>query len=397
MGKAIERRFNSDHSDKSDSERCCNCGGGADYVGRRSKQFTTVLGTMELERAWYHCESCNAGFSPRDRALGLSGSSLSPAVLRMVALSAAAVSFAEASGLIKELGGLEVGSKQVERYAEALGEAIARDEEQRVDRGECEGKTCYMGIDGTGVPMRRRETQGRKGKQADGSAKTREAKLAVVWTAEKKDSEGRPVRDPGSVSYNAAIETVSRGDGDFARRVVRESERRGFEGAQRQVVLGDGAPWIWNMCAELFPGAIEIVDIYHAKEHLCGVAKALYGAGSDLCSQWSKERMDELDRGELDSIIEALKQHEVRCEKAKKCISYINNNRHRMNYPVFREMGICVSTGVVEGGCKSIVGNRLKRGGMHWTVRGANAILALKAAIMSNRFDAWWKRRAANL
>ncbi len=400
MGKALERRFNSDHSDKSEEGEFCGCGRMAEYAGRRKKQFTTVLGPMVLERAWYHCESCNEGFAPRDRELGFSNGSLSPGVLRMVGISAAQTSFGEASGLIEELAGLEVESKQVERYAEGLGEAIAQDEEQRVEGGECAAKTCYMGIDGTGVPMRSKETEGRRGKQSDGSSKSREAKLVVVWTAEKKDSEGRPVRDPGSVSYNAAIETVIREDDDlspFVRRVVRESERSGFGSAERQVVLGDGAPWIWNLCAKLFPEAIGIVDIYHAKEHLCGVAKALYGAGSDLCAQWSKERMGELDRGELDKIIEVLKQHEGGHEKASKCIGYINNNRHRMNYPKFRRMGLCVSTGVVEGGCKSIVGNRLKRGGMHWTVRGANAILALKAAIMSNRFDPWWERRAANL
>ncbi|MDE0291635.1 MAG: ISKra4 family transposase [Candidatus Dadabacteria bacterium] len=401
MGKAIERRFNSDHSDKREGGEFCGCGEIAEYAGRRKKQFITVLGPMVLERAWYHCEGCNAGFSPRDRELGLLNDSLSPGVLRMVGISAAQSSFGEGSGLIKELGGVEVESKQVERNAKELGRDIALDEERRVQRGECAAKTCYMGIDGTGVPMRSKETEGRSGKQADGSSRSREAKLVVVWTAEKRDSEGRPVRDPGSVSYNAAIETVKREDGDFspfARRVMRESERSGFGSAERQVVLGDGAAWIWNLCAELFPGAIEIVDIFHAKEHLCDVAKSLYGAGNDLCTQWAKERMDELDRGELDKIIKALRQHEHGHEKARKCINYINNNRHRMNYPEFRRMGFCVSTGVVEGGCKSIVGNRLKRGGMHWTVPGANAIIALKAAIMSNRFDSWWKhrRRAAS-
>ncbi len=400
MRKAVERRFNSDHSDKSEEGEFCGCGRMAEYVGRRKKQFTTVLGSMVLERAWYHCESCNEGFSPRDRELGLSNDSLSPGVLRMVGVSAAETSFGDASRLIKELGGLDVGTKQVERHAEALGRDIVFDEEQRVESGQCAVKTCYMGIDGTGVPMRKKETKGRKGKQSDGSSKSREAKLVVVWTAEGRDSKGRPVRDTGSVSYNAAIETVmEKGEGlsPFARRVLRESERSGFGSAERQVVLGDGALWIWNLCEKLFPEAIGIVDIYHAKEHLSEVAKALYGAGNDLCSQWAKERMGELDQGELDKIIEVLKQNEHRHEKVGKCIVYINNNRHRMNYPKFRRMGLCVSTGVVEGGCKSVVGNRLKRGGMHWTVRGANAILALKAAIMSNRFDPWWNRRAASL
>ncbi len=118
MDKALERRFNSDHSDKSEEGEFCGCGRMAEYAGRRKKQFTTVLGSMVLERAWYHCESCNEGFAPRDRELGFSNGSLSPGVLRMVGISAAQTSFGEASGLIEDLAGLEVESKQVERYAE---------------------------------------------------------------------------------------------------------------------------------------------------------------------------------------------------------------------------------------------------------------------------------------
>ena len=148
-------------------------------------------------------------------------------------------------------------------------------------------RALTVGMDGTGVPVRPAEVEGRRGKQPDGSAKTREVKLATVWTAEGRDPQGRPVRDPGSVSYNAAVESAASRDTDpqpaaFAQRVHREAHRRGFDTADRQVVIGDGAPWIWNVAAEQFPGAIEIVDVYHAKQHLCDVAKALYGPGTDL-------------------------------------------------------------------------------------------------------------------
>ena len=196
----------------------------------------------------------------------------------------------------RDVAGVAVETRQVERTAEALGRQVADDERAVTEQtAPAPAPTLYLGMDGTGVPVRPAEVEGRRGKQPDGSAKTREVKLATVWTAEGRDPQGRPVRDPGSVSYNAAVESAASRDTDpqpaaFAQRVYREAQRRGFDTADRQVVIGDGAPWIWNVAAEQFPGAIEIVDIYHAKQHLCDVAKALYGAGTDLAEQWAKDR-----------------------------------------------------------------------------------------------------------
>ena len=257
-----------------------------------------------------------------------------------------------------------------------------------------------LGLDGTGVPVRKAETQGRRGKQSDGSAKTREAKIVAVWSAETRDRDGHPARDPDSTSCSAAIETVAGRDTDalpapFAARALREARRRCFQDAPRRVVLGDGAPWIWNWADEHAPGAIQIVDVRHAKEHLCAVAKAIFGAGTDLADQWGRQRRDELDQGRIDDILDALRRHADTHDDARKCIACIDTNRHRMRYPKFRAMGPCVATGVVEGACKNVVGARLERGGMHWTVDGANAILALRCAILGNRFDDFWERRAS--
>ena len=175
------------------------------------------------------------------------------------------------------------------------------------------------------------------------------------------------MRDRESVSYNAAVESAASRDTDpqpaaFAQRVHREAIRRGFDTADRQVVIGDGAPWIWNVAAEQFPGAIEIVDIYHAKQHLCDVAKALYGPGTDLADQWAKDRRAELDAGRLCAVVSALRIHVETTPEAGKCIHYVFGNRHRMRYPQFRARGLCVSSGVVEAGCKQL-GARLKRAG----------------------------------
>ena len=379
----------------------CACGRTARYTGRRPKTFLSVVGPVRLERACYHCDACHAGTCPRDRALGLEGTSLSPGVTRMVGLAAAEVSFAKASELLGALAGIRVESKQVERTAEALGREVAADERAVTESPLDSPPTMYLGLDGTGVPVRPSEVEGRRGKQPDGSAKTREVKLVTLWTAEARDKQGRPVRDAGSVSYNAAVESAASRDTDplpspFAQRVYREAHRRGFDTVPRRVVLGDGANWIWNLAGEQFPGAIEIVDIYHAKQHLCDVAKAIYGAGTALADAWAGQRHDELDTGRLRALVAALRAHAKTTDEARQCIAYLIRNRHRMRYPQFRARGLCVSTGVVEAGCKQIVGARLKRAGMRWTVAGANAIIALRCCQLSRRFEDFWERRAAS-
>jgi hypothetical protein len=317
----------------------------------------------------------------------------------MVGLAAALVSFAESSELMQALAGVPVDAKQVERTAEALGRAIAQDEHDVVAPEPPAAPTMYLGMDGTGVPLRASELAGRAGKQPDGSSKTREVKLCTVWTAEACDDEGTPVRDPGSVTYSAAIESAASRDTDpgpsaFAARVLREAARRGFAQAARPVLLGDGAPWIWNLAEEHFPGALQIVDRFHAKEQVSAVAKAGYGPTSPLGTQWAQRRHAELDAGALPALLRALGRHVGTCPAARTAREYFRRNQERMRYPEFHAAGLCTSTGVLEAGCKVVVGTRLKRAGMHWTVAGANAILALRCAQLSGRFEDFWERRA---
>jgi hypothetical protein len=398
---AVEQRLNADHSDGEQPHRRCGCGQLSRYAGRRAKTFESALGLLTLERAYYHCSACSRGFCPRDRQLGLENTSLSPAVTRMVATVGALVSFEEGSQLLRELAGIPVNAKQVERAAEALGVEIGEDEKRDVTSAEGPPlpSTLYLGVDGTGVPMRAEELKGRGGKQPDGSAKTREVKLCTVWSAEARDAEDHPMRDEGSVSYTAAIESAATLDTDqapsaFTQRVLREASRRRFTQAQRTVVIGDGAPWIWNIAQELFPRAIQIVDRFHVKQTLSTVSKAVYGAGSPRAHQWARRRHDELDAGKFSDLLRAVRRHSSHSEEARKCFQYLHRNRHRMRYPHFETLGLCTSSGVVEAGCKVIVGTRLKRAGMHWTLRGSNAIIALRCSRLSGRFQDFWERRS---
>lgn len=396
--RALEQRLNADTRDHEGPELPCSCGGSAQYRGRHAKTFQSALGPLRLERAYYHCEHCQSGFCPRDRARGLALSSLTPGVLRMTASTAALVSFEESSGLLRELAGVEVSAKQVERVAEALGAEIVADERHSVEKAAPPAPTVYLGMDGTGVPMRAPELTGRTGKQADGSAKTREAKLVTVWSAEARDKEGKPARDPGSVSYSAAIESAATPDtspelSDFAARVLREATRRGFAEAPRRVVLGDGSPWIWNTTAELFPEATQILDRFHAKEHLSAVGKVLFSE-SEAGKSWIQQRGDELDQGRLSLLVKALHPWASHYREARDCIHYLWTNRRWMRYPKFHRQGFCTSTGVVEAGCKVVIGTRLKRAGMHWTLKGANAIIALRCCKLSGRFEDFWAGRS---
>lgn len=401
--RAVEQRLNADHSDHAGPVvPCIVCAGLARYAGRRAKTFTSVLGELALGRAYYHCDACEAGFCPRDRALGLEDSSLSPGVLRMIGNVGALVSFEEGHELLQDLAGLDVPTKQVERAAEALGREIAAEEKRVVEPlapEEPVAPTLYLGMDGTGIPMRASELEGREGKQPDGASKTREVKLVTVWSAEGRDEEGTPVRDAGSVTYSAAIESAASKDTDkepsaFAARAIREATRRGFERAQRRAVLGDGAPWIWNVANDHFPDAVQIVDRFHAKQHLSDVAKAIWGAKSDEAKLWAKQRHDELDAGDLNAVLGALAVHASTVDEARQCVDYMTTNRDRMRYAEFRAAGLCTSTGVVEAGCKTAIGTRCKRAGMHWTVRGADAIIALRCCRLSGRFEDFWERRA---
>jgi hypothetical protein len=400
--RVVEQRLNADHSDHSGSLLSCPCGSQARYAGRRRKTFQSVLGELELDRAYYHCKECGEGFCPRDRQLGIGDSSLSPAIVRMIGTVGAMVSFQEGSQLLEELAAVRVDAKQVERHAEALGGQIAEDERRHTTplTDAALPPTLYLGIDGTGIAMRPEALAGRVGKQTDGSAKTREVKLCTIWSAESRDAEGTPVRDAGSVTYSAAIESaatldIAQARSEFTERVLREATRRRFTEVSRTVVIGDGALWIWSIAQELFPHAIQVVDRFHVKENLHRVAQAVYGATSDLGKKWARRRCQELDDGDIRKLLAALQRQIPRSEEARKCVLYIQRNRHRMRYPEFREQGLCTSSGVVEAGCKVAIATRLKRAGMHWTVRGSNAIIALRCCRLSGRFQDFWERRAA--
>jgi hypothetical protein len=195
-------------------------------------------------------------------------------------------------------------------------------------------------------------------------------------------------------TYTAAIESAE----EFGLRLYTEAWRRGWSRAKKKVVLGDGAVWIWNLAGQHFPGAVQIVDLYHARQHLWELSAKLFAADERARTRWTVRLLDKLDQGKMEALVQALREFPPPSLELAHVLAneadYFERNRERMRYPAFRLQGLFVGSGVVEGGCKTVIGARLKRSGMFWTVRGANAIIALRCCRLSNRFEDYWESRS---
>jgi len=380
----------------------CACGKRARFHGRRPRKLHTALGEVSFERAYYHCPDCGHGQSPRDAELDVAGTDFSPGVRRMMAAVGSETSFERGSEQLELLAGVAVAAKAVERHAEAIGAAIAEREREEIRRAKQlelpeilspAAEILYIEMDGTGVPVARRETAGRKGKTEGEAARTREAKLGCVFTQSGVDRKGRPRRDEGSTSYAAAIESAE----DFGARLYTEAWRRGWDRAKRKVVLGDGAVWIWNLAREHFPGAIQIVDLFHARQHLWDLARSLHPNEEAQQKRWMAIHQQLLDDGKLKKLTVSLRSiqtsNQELAEKLRTEADYFHRNALRMRYPKFRGLGLFVGSGVVEAGCKTVIGCRLKQSGMFWSTKGANSILALRCCRLNRRFEDFWASR----
>jgi len=382
----------------------CSCGHQARYRELRSKPVLTAVGTVELARPYYLCPHCHSGQFPADVELDIENTEFSPGVRRMQAMVGQEAPFDRGRQQMQLLAGLEVTTKAVERTAEAVGDDLARREQQEIGRAMQLDlpmvvaepvPVLYVEMDGTAVPVVRKETRGRKGKQDGQPAHTRETKLGCVFTQTRWDEEGYAIRDPDSTTYVGAIETAE----EFGKRLYLEAWKRGWGRAKNKVVLGDGAEWIWNLAHQYFPGVIEIVDLYHARQHLWELARKLYPNDEVQQKRWIMVQQNRLDKGKIEKLVLALRSIETTDpEVAKKLrteADYFERNAERMQYPKFRGQHLFVGSGVIEAGCKTVIAARLKRSGMFWTVRGANAILALRCCHFNGRFENYWEARRA--
>jgi hypothetical protein len=383
----------------------CPCGHEAQYQQLRSRPVLTVVGWTRMQRPWYLCDHCHEGEFPVDEALDVKDTDFSPGVRRMQAMVGQEAPFDHGRGQMKVLANLDVTAKSVERTAETIGADIAACEQREIRRAVqldlpvIVGKPIpilYVQMDGTGVPVVKKETEGRKGKNNGQPAHTREAKLGCIFTQTRWDSEGYPIRDPDSTTYTGAIETAE----EFGKRIYLEAWNRGWSRAEKKVVMGDGAEWIWNLAGQHFPGAVQIVDLFHARQHLWELAHRLHPNDSVNQKIWMKVHQEQLlDEGKIEQLVLSLRSIQSASvelqEKLRTEADYFERNAERMRYPKFRSQHLFVGSGVIEAGCKTVIGSRLKKSGMFWTVRGANSIIALRCCYLNGRFEDYWEGRRA--
>jgi hypothetical protein len=385
------------------SQVSCGCGHTAQYHDKRSKQLLTMLGPVRFHRPYYVCPHCHQGQIPRDEELDVAGTECSPGVQRMMAAVGSDSSFNHGRQQLALLAGLEVTTKAVERHAEAVGTDIARREQDKVNHAlqlelpQILGSpvpVMYIELDGTQVPMVRAELKGRAGRIEGQPARTREVKLGCIFTQTTTNEKGRPIGDEVSTTYTGAIETAEL----FGRRLYTEAWERGWSRASKKVVLGDGADWIWNIADQHFPGSAQIVDIWHAREHLWDVAAKLFASDDKQRKSWAKKLIKKLNRGGVETVVADLRAFPT-CKPELRDIlrteaDYFERDREPMRYPKYRKQGLFLGSGVIEAGCKTVIGSRLKQSGMFWTVRGPNAIIALRCTRLSHKFEDYWASRS---
>jgi hypothetical protein len=363
------------------------------YKGRASTRIDGMFGSFPLERDYYYHAGKKQGHYPADAALGLE-SGHTPALARLMCLEGAdETSYQKAEQHLAETGGIHVCGRQIQRLVQRVGQAAQQWQEREAKPGGSAVPIMYVSADGTGVPMRKEELAGRTGKQPDGSAKTRLAYLGCVFTQHQTDEAGHPVRDYQSTTYVSSFAAIE----EFGPCLRQDAIRRGLALAMQVVLLIDGAEGLASMGRLCFPTATQIVDFYHAMEHAGKVLVALLGSKEHpdyktRLGRWAKRLLND----KVEQLIAQLRRESAGQPQAaavEKELGYFVSNIPRMQYGTFRRKGFFIGSGVIEAGCKTVIGARCKQSGMFWGEPGAENVLALRCIHTSRRLGQFWVDR----
>ena len=347
--------------------------------------------------SYYRCERCGTSQKPWDRLLGLSERALTPAAAQVVAQAGVLASFAEASQrTLKTMSGLKVSESTVERTTEAAGQRVrqlrAAGQTQGPSRSwswqrDAAGQSCaYVSLDHTGVRQ-----QGPGGSRADGKM----VPVAMVYNPRSDHDPRKP--QPRQVRYVSGFYELD----DVGRHLRREAEAVGLMQADRQIALSDGGSGLEDVLKKFFPRATCILDFYHAKEHLVELAQALYPQHEDARKAWLNAWCPRLKHEGGKAVLESLQSMDLsECSAAvrevhRQQVTYFRNHCHRMDYPTYLTNGWQIGSGPVESACKTVVGNRLKGGGMRWGQPGSDAVAQLRAVYLSEPtcWQSLWRTR----
>jgi hypothetical protein len=366
---------------------------GEAHKGAAALTVQGIFGSFELQRAYYYDARQDQGHYPADAALGLEVS-YTPALAKLICLEGAdEQTYQKAERHLEQTGGITVSARQIQRVVQRVGVQAQVWQERPAQPGSCEAgevPILYVSADGTGVPMMPEALAGRKGKQPDGTAKTRQVYLGCVFTQHRTDEQGRPVRDWASTTYVSTFKPVD----DFGPLLRQEALRRGFGRAGKVVVLLDGAVGLGHMATLAFPNCVQIVDFYHAMEHAGRVLAALLGKDHadyrPRLRRWAKRLLK-------DKVAALIAQTRREClgrphaPAVEEALHYFVTNVPRMQYGSFRQAGYFIGSGVVEAGGKTVIGARCKQSGMFWSESGAENILAFRCLHASRRLDQFWQ------
>jgi hypothetical protein len=360
--------------------------------GRLTIQVQGIFGSFPLIRDYYHHVGENRSHCPADDALGIEVS-YTPALAKLICLEGAdEQTYLKAERHLEQTGGISVSARQIQRVVQRVGSAAQAWQERPAQPGRCDAPIMYISADGTGLPMVPEELEGRRGKQPDGKAKTRQVYLGCVFTQHRKDEKGHPVRDWGSTTYVSSFKSSD----EFGPCLRQDAIRRGMASAGKVVVLIDGAQGLENLGKLNFPDAVQIVDFYHAVEHAGHVLNALIGKDHPdykaRQSRWAKRLL----KDKVQILINETRKEcagQPQASKVEEELGYFVRNVKRMQYGTFRAKGYFIGSGVVEAGCKTVIGARCKQSGMFWSESGAENILALRCIHSSRRLDEFWKYR----
>ena len=369
----------------------CQCGQLCRYKGEQGRQQETLVGQLRYRRGYYYCRQCGRGRYPVDEAMAMAPGQFSRKLQEAMALAGTLEAFGPAAKRIKSIVGIVVSASTVQRVTEGCGamlEARQAQERQRLLAGE----------EPSAVECEQTRSEGQHWVVEFDAAKGHfrddwhEVKVGVVCLAQRQV--GEEAQEQGKVKAVRASYTTHVGSVDDAgAKLYAEAVRRGIRPWQDTVVcLADGAPSNWNQFALHFPLRVEILDWYHAMEHVWAAGKAGLGEGTDKTKAWVEQQETLLWQGSTEAVIEAVEAlaRTTALDVVAREGRYLRTNQERINYARFREQGYPIGSGAVESACKRLVGARLKGPGMRWTAAGAQAVLNLCAALAGERWEQDW-------
>lgn len=360
---------------------------GERHGGVHDKTVVTLFGPEgPIPRAYYHAKGGKdgGGHYPWDERMGLVGR-YTPAVVAEVERLAAIHGYEEAAQEFENAHGFRISPDAMRDIV--IGGA-ARTVEFNLKCGHVEQAQretpAYVLGDGTGISMFRKYLDGVKGKDGK-EAKTREVKVAAFFTGTMR--KGRPSRDDDSTTYVATTERWE----EYGRMSRREFDRRFPLMPETTIFLSDGSPWLRSVHDNYYPFAVMILDIYHALEHLKEIMLLLgYKEKTDAWTECFRRWRRMFKAGRVQTVVGEAEKKSAGGEHAAEVdrkLQYFRDNFDRMKYDEYILNGCFIGSGVVESACKCVVQQRLDLSGMHWSLKGAEALLPIRALYKSGRLD----------